>query len=112
MKPNNYFERAGTIAASGAGTILGTQSSSLVYAFYEMQIQLEGTGPQTFIIQGGSVQPRVYCANAGDGMIKVWDNSNEGEALWRTQPGSALIFDSSGSAQYNYFVRGFSEPVY
>lgn len=112
MIPNNYFARAGTIAAAGDGTILGTQAANQVYALFEIQIQLEGTGPQTFLIQGGSVSPRLYCANAGDGMIKIFGENVNDDGLMRTQPGSALVFNSSGSAQYNYYVRGVTAPVY
>ena len=112
MKPNNYFERAGTVAAAGDGTVLGTQTATSVYALYEFQVQLEGTGPQTFIILGGSVPYRIYAANAGEGALRVYDAERDDQGLWRTMPGSALVINASGSAQYNYFVRGYTEPQF
>lgn len=112
IKPNNYFEAAGTVAASGDGTVFGTVAANQCRAFFEMQVQLEGTGPQTFIFKGGSVSPRLYCANAGDGMIKTYGFDVDDKGLWSTLPGSAFVINSSGSALYNYYVRGFTYTEY
>ena len=112
MRPNNYFEYAGTAAVAGNGTIVGTCAANQTYTLFEFQLQLEGTGPQTHYLIGGSAQPRIYCANAGDGILRTFGSNVDDEGLLRMLPGSAIVINASGSAAYNYNVRGFIEPLY
>lgn len=112
MTPNGYFEAGGTIASASAGTILSAPPAGFQHIIQEFQVQLEGTGPQAVVITGGSVARRVYCAAAGDGFAGAVAPNKQDNTLWHLAPGSALVVTASGSALFNYYVRGYTAPVF
>lgn len=99
---------AGTISASGDGTVLAAPGSGTTSALSVLQFQLEGAAAQTLLLKFGTVTvARALLQNQGDGIAYHFNPGRE----WRVGDNLPLVANLSGTPVVGYTVAHWAEAV-
>lgn len=100
--------KAGTISASGDGTVLAAPGSGTTSALSVVQFQLEGAAAQTLLLKFGTVTvARALLQNQGDGIAYHFNPGRE----WRVGNNLPLVANLSGTPVVGYTIASWAEAV-